>query len=104
MESAPYPGHSDDREAIVGGLDWVDLPSRGKRHGAGVLPRPRSRSGRRCCARTSRSTAPERRRSSSRRFRDLVAVGYYTTPDGMKEIGYVGNSSRSRPKFEGPPR
>jgi hypothetical protein len=36
-----------------------------------------------------------------RRFRDLVAVGYYTTPEGMKEIGYVGNLPLAR--FEGPP-
>jgi len=36
-----------------------------------------------------------------RKFRDLVAVGYYTTPVGMKEIGYVGNVPSA--SFEGPP-
>ena len=35
------------------------------------------------------------------RFRDLCASGYYTTPAGMKDIGYVGNVALER--FDGPP-
>mgnify|MGYP000255188437 CR=1 FL=1 len=36
-----------------------------------------------------------------KRFRDLTAGGYYTTPEGMKAIGYVGNMPSGA--FEGPP-
>jgi hypothetical protein len=36
-----------------------------------------------------------------KRYRDLTAGGYYTTPEGMKAIGYVGNVPSAT--FEGPP-
>ncbi len=96
--SAPYPGHSDDREAIVGGLDWVDAESR-KRHGA-VFAEATEPQRQALCADIS-VHGPGKASQFFRRFRDLVAVGYYTTPDGMKEIGYVGNLPLAR--FEGPP-
>jgi hypothetical protein len=35
------------------------------------------------------------------RFRDLTAGGFYTTPEGMKDIGYVGNVPLTA--FAGPP-
>ena len=35
------------------------------------------------------------------RFRDLTATGFYTSPVGMKDIGYVGNTPLAQ--FEGPP-
>ena len=36
-----------------------------------------------------------------KKFRDLTAGGYYTTPEGMKDIGYVGNVPLAT--FDGPP-
>ena len=35
------------------------------------------------------------------RVRDLTAGGYYTTPEGWKDIGYIGNVAL--PEFKGPP-
>ena len=35
------------------------------------------------------------------KFRDLTAGGFYTTPVGWKDLGYVGNVSLE--KFDGPP-
>ncbi|HYP15660.1 MAG TPA: hypothetical protein VEQ65_00505, partial [Opitutus sp.] len=35
------------------------------------------------------------------RFRDLTAGGFYTTPQGMKDLGYIGNVPL--PSFDGPP-
>jgi hypothetical protein len=35
------------------------------------------------------------------KFRDLTAGGFYTTPVGMKDIGYTGNVPME--KFDGPP-
>ena len=36
-----------------------------------------------------------------RRFRNLTATGFYTTPVGMKDLGYVGNLPSAT--FDGPP-
>jgi hypothetical protein len=36
------------------------------------------------------------------RFRDLTAGGFYTTPEGMKDVGYVGNVPLAT--FDGPPK
>ena len=46
---------------------------------------------------------PEFRQAAQffRKFRDLTSGGYYSTPEGMKDIGYVGNVAME--KFEGPP-
>jgi hypothetical protein len=35
------------------------------------------------------------------RFRDLTAGGFYTTPEGMKDLKYIGNTPL--PEFKGPP-
>ena len=34
------------------------------------------------------------------RFRDLTAAGFYTTPEGMKDLQYIGNVALQT--FEGP--
>jgi hypothetical protein len=101
--SAPYPGNAGDRETIVAGLDWVDAESK-RRHGA-LFAEATEGQRQALCADIS-VEGPESTEAGSaseffRRFRDLVATGYYTTPDGMKEIGYVGNVPLAR--FEGPP-
>jgi len=36
-----------------------------------------------------------------KKFRNLTATGFYTTPVGMKDLGYVGNLPLA--KFDGPP-
>ena len=56
---------------------------------------------------TPSAVQPRRRRKLATaakffaRFRDLTAGGFYTTPVGMKDIGYVGNVPLER--FDGPP-
>ena len=55
------------------------------------------------------TSAPPRRRAPQfadaakffAKFRDLTAGGFYTTPVGMKDIGYTGNVPLE--KFDGPP-
>ena len=51
----------------------------------------------------SAKATPERKKMAPffKRYRDLTAGGYYTTPEGMKAIGYVGNIASAT--FEGPP-
>jgi hypothetical protein len=101
--SAPYPENASDRGAIVAGLGWLDGESR-KRYGSAFADSAGEQQ-QALCADIS-IEAPENTGAGTasrffRRFRDLVAVGYYTTPAGMKEIGYVGNVPLGR--FEGPP-
>jgi hypothetical protein len=101
--SAPYPDNVGDRKTILEGLAWLEGESK-KRFGKGFAD---AADGQRqvLCADISLD-APENTEAGTasrffRRFRDLVAVGYYTTPEGMKEIGYVGNLPLAR--FDGPP-
>ncbi len=48
--------------------------------------------------------APERKEQARffDAFRDMVATGFWTTEEGMKDLGYVGNVPL--PSFDGPPR
>lgn len=75
--SAPYPDQRDDRRLLTPLLDTV--------------------------ARTSARTIPRDAASKAAvaRFRILAAAAYYTTPEGLAAIGFVGNEARER--FDGPP-
>lgn len=101
--SAPYPGHSDDRTLIVDGLKWITDEAQ-KRFGANfedLVSRQRSAICDDICY--VAEAKPEFRKGAQffKRFRDLTAGGYYTTPEGMKDIGYVGNVPLQT--FDGPP-
>jgi hypothetical protein len=101
--SAPYPDNVGDRKTIVEGLAWLEGESKkrfGKRFAEAADGQRQA-----LCADMALE-APDNTEAGTasrffRRFRDLVAVGYYTTPEGMKEIGYVGNLPLAR--FDGPP-
>ncbi len=102
--SAPYPGHDNDRKVIVEGLAWLDAEAQ-KRFGApyvNLVNRQRTAICDDICF--APKAKPEFRTAANffRRFRDLTAGGYYTTPEGMKDIGYIGNVAIE--KFEGPPK
>jgi hypothetical protein len=102
--SAPYPGHENDRKIVMEGLAWIDAESR-KRFGADFVNLVTRQKNAICddiCY--APNARPEFRPAAQffRRFRDLTSGGYYTTPEGMKDIGYVGNVAIE--KFEGPPR
>jgi hypothetical protein len=101
--SAPYPDEVKDRTTIVGGLDWVDAEA-GKRFAATFAEATEDQRQALCAEISLEAPAHSAAAKASRffrRFRDLVAAGYYTTPQGMKEIGYVGNVPLAR--FDGPP-
>lgn len=77
--SAPYPDQRADRALIVPLLDAV----------ARAPLRARA---------IRRETAFA---EASARFRVLAVAAYYTTPQGLAAIGFVGNEARER--FDGPP-
>jgi hypothetical protein len=102
--SAPYPAHQRDRVLIVDGLAWMDDESArrfGKPFHTIAMPQRHAICDDICDepkAKAEFKTAA----AFFRRYRDLTAGGFYTTPAGMKDIGYVGNVAL--PAFNGPPK
>ncbi len=101
--SAPYPQQRGDREVILPGLLWIEAESQ-KRFGKAFPSLNEAQKS----AIADDVCAPARARpefaSAAKffaKFRDLTAGGFYTTPVGMKDIGYTGNVPLDR--FDGPP-
>jgi hypothetical protein len=101
--SAPYPGHDRDRKLITEGLAWIEAEAqrRFQNDFGSLVVRQRNAICDDICH--APDAKPEFRAAARffARFRDLCASGYYTTPAGMKDIGYVGNVALER--FDGPP-
>jgi hypothetical protein len=101
--SAPYPAQAADRPMILAGLAWLDAEAR-RRFQADFADLAAAQQTAICDDLCDPARArPEHRDGVKffKKFRDLAAGGYYTTPAGMKAIGYFGNVPL--PGFEGPP-
>jgi hypothetical protein len=101
--SAPYPDQQKDRPVILEGLAWLEAEAQ-KRFGAeftNLVARQKNAICDDICHEPDAQPAFKKAAHFFKRFRDLTAGGYYTTPEGMKDIGYVGNVALE--KFEGPP-
>jgi len=101
--SAPYPNQRADRDTVLSGLSWIDEEA-SKRFGKGFSnldEKQRSAIADDICS--ASKAAPEFAKAAKffAKFRDLTAGGFYTTPIGMKDIGYTGNVVLDR--FDGPP-
>ena len=96
--SSPYPAQSGDRRLVLEGLKWIDDEAnrRFKKAFADLTHDEQTM----ICADIS-NPAHKKAASFFKRFRDLTAGGYYTTPEGIKTLGYVGNIPSAT--FEGPP-
>jgi hypothetical protein len=101
--SAPYPRQQEDRKIILDGLSWLDRESKKRFKKTFVdLDEPQRRQI--CdeiCSEPKAKTDFKIAAQFFARFRDLTAGGFYTTPEGMKDIQYLGNVPLT--KFEGPP-
>jgi hypothetical protein len=102
--SAPYPAHQRDRALIVQGLGWMDEES--ARRFGNPFHRIAMQEQHAICDDIcyEPKAKPEFKKAAAffRRYRDLTAGGFYTTPAGMKDMGYVGNVAL--PAFNGPPK
>lgn len=102
--SAPYPGHDRDRGIILAGLDWIEAES--QRRFQQPFPNLIVSQKRELCDDIcfTPKAKPEFKTAAQffTRFRDLTGGGFYTTPEGMKDIGYVGNVPVAGP-YPGPP-
>jgi hypothetical protein len=102
--SAPYPEHAKDKVLIVRGLAWLDSES-GRRFGRPFAQAQPAQQQAICDEICWEARAPKKLASQARffaRFRDLTAGGFYTTPQGTKDLGFVGNTPLEH--FEGPPQ
>lgn len=100
--SSPYPAQAGDRHTILYGLEWIDKESQ-HRFQKPFADLALDQQTALCDTIASLKPEPALKQAASffKRFRDLTAGGYYTTPEGAKAIGYVGNMPSAT--FEGPP-
>ena len=98
--SSPYPAQAGDQRIILDGLKWIDDEAIRcfKKVFASLTLEQQTAI---CDDITSAKPKDKKAASFFKRYRDLTAGGYYTTPEGMKAIGYVGNVPSAT--FEGPP-
>jgi hypothetical protein len=101
--SAPYPRHRQDRTQILDGFAWLDRQAekRFEMKFAELYPnhwRPI------CDEICSVQKAKPDNLAAARffaRFRDLTAGGFYTSPEGRKDLRYIGNVPMA--SWDGPP-
>ena len=101
--SAPYPDQISAKDVIVRGLAWLDAESR-SRFGqvfAELDVAAQAQIADDIC--WVQKARPEHAAAARffKRFRDLTAGGFYTTPEGSKDVGFVGNVPSVT--FDGPP-
>lgn len=102
--SSPYPNQMGDRETVLKGLGWIDEEAQRRfdRKFAELAEAQQAAIADDLCH--APDAKPEYKQGAKffAKFRDLTAGGFYTTPEGMKDIGYIGNMPL--PEFKGPPR
>jgi hypothetical protein len=101
--SAPYPTQQTDRPLILDGLLWMDTEAQ-RRFGANFSALDELRRHAICDDICYEQTALPQFASAAKffaRYRDLTAGGFYSSPEGRKDLGYIGNVPLQ--KFVGPP-
>ncbi|MEM7200868.1 MAG: gluconate 2-dehydrogenase subunit 3 family protein [Planctomycetota bacterium] len=101
--SAPYPAQEKDRELMNEGLAWLDTQA-DQRFGKSFAELSDVQHREICddiCS--AERAAPEHEAAAKffGRFRTLTMGAFYSSPAGMRDIGYVGNVPKQ--SFEGPP-
>lgn len=101
--SSPYPDQRADRDIVLTGLAWIDHEAN-TRFGADFADLSHAQM---CAIADDLCHVPEAKPGHAEgakffaKFRDLTAGGFFTTPVGMRDIGYVGNTPQI--EFKGPP-
>ena len=100
--SAPYVNCAADKPVITEGLDWIDAESakRFQKKFTELAEVQKCQIADDICGKTPVKKEFKAYQNFFGRFRSLAAGGYYTTPQGMKDVGYVGN--RPTLNFDGP--
>jgi hypothetical protein len=101
--SAPYPVNQRDRPVVLDGFSWLDAEA-ARRFGRGFAELDTTEQNGICDDICDELRAlPERSAAAHffARYRDVTAGGFYSTPVGRKDLGYIGNVPLAR--FDGPP-
>jgi hypothetical protein len=101
--SAPYPRQQADRQEILQGLIWLDAESV-RRFSKPFAELNGSQQSLICddiCSTRKSTAAFQSATVFFSKFRELTMGGFYSTPEGMKDIQYLGNVPLT--KFDGPP-
>jgi Gluconate 2-dehydrogenase subunit 3 len=101
--SAPYPTQQSDRPIVLGGFAWLDAEG-ARRAGKAFADLESAGQTAICDEIASATRARPERRDAARFFalyRDLTAAGFYSSPAGRKDLGYIGNVPLT--SFEGAP-
>ena len=103
-EFVSAPGHEEALTLVRGGLSWLNRTAR-ERFGAADFPAlTESQMHQLCDEIHFEPNAPADLKPQARffdQFRDMVSTGFWTTDEGMRDLGYVGNIPL--PSFDGPP-
>ncbi|MDH3732666.1 MAG: gluconate 2-dehydrogenase subunit 3 family protein [Gemmatimonadota bacterium] len=102
--SAPYEGNERDLTRVRGGLVWLDRESR-SRFDSPFADLTDAQKTQICDDICYEPNASEELKSAARffdRVRDLTSTAFWTTEEGMADLGFVGNVPMGA--FEGPPR
>ena len=101
--SAPYPMQRADRKTILEGLAWLDAEA-ARRFTKSMVDSSEEQLHSICAEICYVPKAKPELLEAAKffaRYRDLTAGGFYTTPQGRQDLGYVGNIPL--PRFDGPP-
>lgn len=101
--SAPYPAQAADRPVIMEGLAWLDSEARRRFQNefSELAEAHQTTIATDIAHLTSVRPGLEAPARFFHLFRNLCLGAYYTSPAGMKDVGFVGNVARVR--FDGPP-
>jgi hypothetical protein len=101
--SAPYERQQADRKIVLAGFRWLDRQS-AKRYSQPFASLDTAKQSAICDDICDAAKAEPRFAEAATffaRYRDLTAGGFYTTPQGRKDLQYVGNVALAT--FDGPP-
>ena len=103
-EFVSAPGHEDSLTALRGGLAWLNRAAQERFDVADFPTLTLAQKHEICDEICFEPDAPSDLKPQARffdQFRDMVSTGFWTTEEGMRDIGYVGNIPL--PSFDGPP-
>ena len=101
--SAPYPRHIEDRGLMLMGFEWLDAEAT-RRFAVNFAAATVAAQNAICgdiCYPPKAAPAFAEAAAFFARFRDLTAGGFYSSPAGRQDLGYIGNVPLAR--FDGPP-